>query len=570
MNEQTGKRRIRIAHLAGPNATIQNIPPLVTSNKARQLHGLPLLTDVEGQPQRYDALRAQKLAAPVVVYVEQFSAHPLERDSAGLYDEPDGYVDAAGSFHETRQSDDDRPVYRIELSPDDGYYPLPYMARQKGNRAWETDGAEALSPRAEARQPFMPDGRRLFEEIDRLGVDARGHGNAVGKLAAVDFFRVAPSGGYLGGVAGHERTDHGEGDVAPERPGRDFFPYRPPHLHVSPSRGVLAHITNAVQRILSSGDYDGALWTQGSPRIEETIYWFNLVLDIAVPLCGCASQRYHGQISNDGPKNLADAVEYIDSRCWADDAGHNLAGAVLVQDQRVFAAREVAKVDARPGGYVATGGLGGIMGAAGYGGPARLHYVPTARHTRSSEVNITRLPREVMGMRMSGDAVEQVRVPIKDEHGHLLEGAIPKVAIVKDSSYAEDDFDGDPAQEVDVIALMAAMYRTAPLSGFVLEGLNPYGKPASASKGRILARAAYAGFPVVIVGRGNTEGFPVRAAPYIAGSNLTATKARMLLMLCLMKFGTFPIAKDPSAPSRAEKEATQRAIKQFQDVFDTH
>ena len=35
----------RIAHLAGSNATIQNSPPLVTSNKARALHGLPLLTD---------------------------------------------------------------------------------------------------------------------------------------------------------------------------------------------------------------------------------------------------------------------------------------------------------------------------------------------------------------------------------------------------------------------------------------------------------------------------------------------------------------------------------------------
>ena len=27
--------KIRIAHLAGPTATIQNTPPLVTSNKAR-------------------------------------------------------------------------------------------------------------------------------------------------------------------------------------------------------------------------------------------------------------------------------------------------------------------------------------------------------------------------------------------------------------------------------------------------------------------------------------------------------------------------------------------------------
>ena len=35
-------RKTRIAHLAGPNATIQNTPPLVTSNKARVKHQLPL------------------------------------------------------------------------------------------------------------------------------------------------------------------------------------------------------------------------------------------------------------------------------------------------------------------------------------------------------------------------------------------------------------------------------------------------------------------------------------------------------------------------------------------------
>ena len=37
-------KKARIAHLAGPNATIQNTPPLVTSNKARAKRGLPLRT----------------------------------------------------------------------------------------------------------------------------------------------------------------------------------------------------------------------------------------------------------------------------------------------------------------------------------------------------------------------------------------------------------------------------------------------------------------------------------------------------------------------------------------------
>src|SRR5919197_3768197 len=92
-----------IAHFAGPNATILNSPPLVTSNKARRKYGLPLVTNPDGTPARFDVLRPQRLAASAMVYVEQFSAHPLERDAAELYAPPDGYVDLTGVFHAERQ-----------------------------------------------------------------------------------------------------------------------------------------------------------------------------------------------------------------------------------------------------------------------------------------------------------------------------------------------------------------------------------------------------------------------------------------------------------------------------------
>src|SRR5882762_6147873 len=112
-------RKARLAHLAGPNATIQNTHPLVTSNKARAKNKLPLLTSPDGTPLRFDVLRAQRLAAPVTVYVEQFSAHPLERDAAELYGPPDGYLDATGAFHKERRGADDKPVYEIRLQPED-------------------------------------------------------------------------------------------------------------------------------------------------------------------------------------------------------------------------------------------------------------------------------------------------------------------------------------------------------------------------------------------------------------------------------------------------------------------
>src|SRR5919198_2626302 len=138
----------RIAVFSGPTATIQNSEPLVTSNKARHKYGLPLRANPDGSPLRFDALRPQRLAAPVTVYIEQFSAHPLERDAAELYGPPDGYVDAAGTFHKERRAAEDRPVYEITLTPEDGVYPLPYMARQASGAAWDDDCARPMAPEA--------------------------------------------------------------------------------------------------------------------------------------------------------------------------------------------------------------------------------------------------------------------------------------------------------------------------------------------------------------------------------------------------------------------------------------
>jgi L-asparaginase len=563
-------QKARIAHLAGPNATIQNTPPLVTSNKARAKHGLPLLTNPDGSAPRFDVLRPQRLAAPVTVHVEQFSAHPLEADAAELYGPPDGYAGAGGHVHKERQSAGDKPVYAVELRPEDGLYPLPYMATQADGAAWEEECAFTGAPEAKARQGFFPDGSRSFEEIDRLQVGENGTGNLIAVRAEVDFFRVLPPSGYTKGLREERRTDAGKGDIPSERRGIDFFPYKPRHLAASAPRNALARATNAVQQILASGEYDGAVWTEGSPRIEETIYWFNLLIDAVVPICGNAAQRPHGMISNDGPKNLVDSVDYIASRVWADEQGRNRAGAVLIQEQRVFAARAVQKADARPGGYVATGGHGGILGAAGHDGPPLLHYLPTARHTWRSQLNLTCLPSEVTGVRREGGRIETVRVAIKGADGKLLDSAIPKVAIAKDASYW-DDGPPDPEAEVDLVATIDRMLRTAPLAGFVVEGFTPYGRSASSARTRLMLRAIHSGLPVVRVGRGNTEGFvPLDNPAFIGGSNLTATKARLLLMASLMKFGSLPPAADPDRPAPDEAAAVRERVALYQTIFDTH
>jgi hypothetical protein len=74
------------------------------------------------------------------------------------------------------------------------------------------------------------------------------------------------------------------------------------------------------------------------------------------------------------------------------------------------------------------------------------------------------------------------------------------------------------------------------------------------------------------VGRGNAGGFAERRyGPFaIAGGDHTATKARLLLMAALMKFGALPAAADPTNPTPQERGALRTALDRYQDVFDTH
>ena len=562
--------KARIAHLAGPNATIQNSPPLVTSNKARLRAGLPPMQDAGGTQLTFDALRAQRLAAPAKVYVEQFSGHPLEADAADLYAPPDGYMGADGVFHGDRQSPDDKPVYEIELRPEDGLYPLPYMALQVDGTPWEEECASPGAGDDGARQGFYPDGSRSFEEIDRLAVGDDGRASLISSVADVDFYRGLPPGGYRKGLAADKRTDIGEGDIPPEVRGRDFFPYKPYHLASAPPRPALAKMTNAMQALADSGDYDGFMWTQGSPQVEETAYWYNLLIDTEKPICGNAAQRPNGQISNDGPKNLVDSIRFIVSGKWADADGRNKCGTVVIQEQQIFAAREVAKADARPGGYIATGGHGGIIGQFSHMGRLSLTYLPVFKHTYLSDVNISKIPATNRTVRAGDGGIELAEVAVKDAEGRLLADAIPVVSIVKDGSYSGLEIGDDGSLEEDLAASIAQKLDLGKLAGFVVEGLVPYGSHPSAARHKVMLKAAFSGFPVAKVGRGAPEGFADPHEFQIAAANLTATKARLLLMACLLKFGSLPPARDPDNPAPGELDAIRVALASYQAVFDTH
>ena len=560
INYSIGQEKPKIAVFSGPTATIQNSEPLVTSNKARKQYGLPLMRDEQGAV-LMDRLFMQRLAAPVTLYIEMYSAHPLEEDASELYAAADGYLDATGTFHESPSSENDKPVYRVTLKPEDGLYPLPYMGRQKDGSAWDATYAYPGAPFEKSRQTFYPDASRIFEEIERSG-------GKVYSKARYDFYRAAPAGGYTKGISEYERTDAGEGDIEPETLGEDFFTYGP--YGSSQNRTILANATNVVQQAMVSGNYRGGIWLEGSPTIENTAYWMSLLIDTKKPLVFNAAQRKRKSVSADGDRNIIDGINFITSGVWKNPEGFNRCGVTMIQSQTIYSAREVQKADARPGGYEVTGGHGGIIGTLGYG--PKITFLPVRKHTYLSEVNINNLPDQAMGVCIQNGKLSSIPVNIKDAKGQLLPGAIPMVTIYKSARWRDNnDAEEDASTEIDILARIDNNLKNNPLAGIVGEGLAPYGS-MTAPMEAALEKAVLQGHPVLKTARGNAGGFMQTDENnlFIEGQNITATKGRILLMACIMRFGALPPVQDISHPTETELQAIRARIALYQQIFDTH
>lgn len=528
--------KARIAVFSGPRATIANSPTLVTGNKGR-------LPQERILPGRYDHLIPQTLHEPAVIRIRKYSAHPLEEDAAAVYVQ------------------DGKDYYEVELRPEDGPYPLPYVARRANGseQGQPFEEADLFDPSLDfgGRQFFYPDASRMFTEIDRTipGRDESGEGSILDRKADFDFIRVLPPGGY---------TRNGE------QSGVDYFPYRPLAIRRSPRYGDLARVTNSVQAAMTTGEYAGGIWLEGSPTVEETTYWLSLLIDTNLALAGIAAQRPHGQLANDGDRNIVDAVDYLLSGLG------NGIGAVGVQDERIYAAREFKKADDRPGNYKATGGHGGILGTVGP--PVTIWYKPAYRHTATSGVNLSRLP-DVLEFPEFADGGAPVRVAVKDGAGELRAESIPRVHIVKYGAYMDEDETANPDNEVDIMARIAKGLadqgssdpQSPRLHGFVLEGSSPYGL-ASMSQHKALEVAAFSGMPTVRVGRADPGGRVPSGWDdlTIAGSNLDTNKARLLLMAAMLKLGRLPKARDPRNPTKAERNDTVAKVAQFQEIFENH
>jgi L-asparaginase len=241
----------------------------------------------------------------------------------------------------------------------------------------------------------------------------------------------------------------------------------------------LAHVI--AEELAEHPDTDGIVVTHGSNTAEETAYFLNLVLDTDVPVVVVGAQRQRTTLSEDGSRNLFDAVRVA---AHPDAAGK---GVLLVVNEMIHAARDVTKtISYRPETW--DSGDVGVLGLADLD-RIRFYRQPTSRHTTGSQ------------FRLDGvDRAEQ----------------LPRVDIVY--TYA------DAGPELVAAAVAAGA------EGIVVAGF-PTGSPNPAMEAAL--EAAEAEDVAVVMSHRGGRGRIQTGRPFTSADNLTPQKARILLMLAL-------------------------------------
>lgn len=269
----------------------------------------------------------------------------------------------------------------------------------------------------------------------------------------------------------------GIGDVADIRI-RDYARINSSNMSVQNWIEIAQLITG---ELAANPETDGVVVTHGSNTSEETAYFLNLVLDTERPVVVVGAQRQRTLLSEDGSRNLYDAVRVA---AHPDARGH---GVLLVVNEMIHAARDVTKTIS----YRMETWDSGDLGALGLVDIDRIRFyrTPTSRHTVNSALRL--------------DAVTRA-----DE--------VPRVDIVY--TYA------DAGPELIEAAVAAGA------EGIIVAGF-PTGTPSPAMT-TALESAEASGVAVIMSHRGG-RGRVQTGRPFTSADNLTPQKARILLMLAL-------------------------------------
>ncbi|MGL4604927.1 MAG: asparaginase [Iodobacter sp.] len=244
----------------------------------------------------------------------------------------------------------------------------------------------------------------------------------------------------------------------------------------------------AVRKAAADPAINAIVITHGTDTLEETAYFLNLVAKTTKPVVLVGSMRAATSMSADGPMNLYNAVAV------AVDKATNNRGVLVAMNEDIFAAREVQKTNTTSVQTFQSPGSGPL------GHVAMGHVSYQANPVRA---NMANTPFSVAGATK-----------------------LPEVAIV----YAHVGMNTE---------MLNHLLETKDLKGIVMAGVGDGNIPAYAKeflqaarkKGIVVVRSSRVGSGTVSYDYNNLD----TTYDLIAGDNLAPGKARVLLMLSLMK-----------------------------------
>jgi len=151
---------------------------------------------------------------------------------------------------------------------------------------------------------------------------------------------------------------------------------------------IMLKLAKRINQLLSTSAVDGIVVTHGTDTMEETAYFLNLTVKSDKPVVMVGSMRPSTAISADGPLNLYDAVAV------AADPKAKGRGVLVVMNDHIHAAHSLTKTSTTA---IQTfmSPLRGIVGISAYG-KNDWYNDPPWKHTSQSEfdiANATSLPR---------------------------------------------------------------------------------------------------------------------------------------------------------------------------------
>ncbi|WP_368654338.1 asparaginase [Ornithinibacillus sp. 4-3] len=260
-------------------------------------------------------------------------------------------------------------------------------------------------------------------------------------------------------------------------------------------------LRDRITKAFHSEDFDGVVITHGTNTMEETAYFLHLTVPSEKPIVLVGSQRPFTAISSDGPINLLHAV-----RVAASDEAYG-KGALVVMNDEINGAREVTKTNT----YrleTFQSGQHGFLGFVEPDNSIQFYRAPTRKHTAYSDfadVDLTDIPAVEIVYSYAGVTGDLIR--------YITESGKYKGIVVAGTGAGTVS----PAEEE---ALLEAKEK-----GIYIVRCSRLGN------GRVASMKSYEKLNPVI------------------GDNLLVQKARILLMLSLIKYDN---------------------VEDIQKIFDTH